>query len=337
VLVDGDYLYMSDILCDGPDIVILDISDPSAPIDTNANYNPHTGRPNGAGKWGESMFKQGSLLYVTGSIDSTLEIIDMSNPLSLDSVGLYKTPPDPCDVWVRDSFAYVACGSAGLLILDVSIPSSISESGVHDTPSFAMDVDVVGDYAYVADRNSGLRVIDVSDPSAPVETSSWDTPNRAYSVCVFGTYAYVADYKSGLQIIDVSNPDSIFGIGTCDTPGRAYDVWCDGSHAYIADFDGGLKVIDVRNPALPKEVGCYKHHPYCEYTSLCSAAPYLCIANRPDQEPPGIERVLLLEFEPPAVEEGNNCQLSIGNGQLSIHPNPFTHNAVVEFVVRRSS
>jgi hypothetical protein len=35
----------------------------------------------------------------------------------------------------------------------------------------------------------------------------------------------------------------------------------------------------------------------------------------------------------PGVEE-SNYQLSTGNGQLSIHPNPFTHNAVVEFGVR---
>jgi hypothetical protein len=32
-----------------------------------------------------------------------------------------------------------------------------------------------------------------------------------------------------------------------------------------------------------------------------------------------------------SVEEGSNYQLSTGNRQLSIHPNPFTHNAVVEF------
>jgi hypothetical protein len=40
-----------------------------------------------------------------------------------------------------------------------------------------------------------------------------------------------------------------------------------------------------------------------------------------------------------AVESGveeTNCQLAIGNCQLSIYPNPFTHNAVVEFVVRGS-
>jgi putative CocE/NonD family hydrolase len=34
------------------------------------------------------------------------------------------------------------------------------------------------------------------------------------------------------------------------------------------------------------------------------------------------------------VEEGSNYQLAISNGQLSIHPNPATHNAVVEFVVQ---
>jgi hypothetical protein len=36
------------------------------------------------------------------------------------------------------------------------------------------------------------------------------------------------------------------------------------------------------------------------------------------------------------IEEGSNCQLAMGNRQLSAYPNPFTHNAVVEFGVRGS-
>jgi hypothetical protein len=36
----------------------------------------------------------------------------------------------------------------------------------------------------------------------------------------------------------------------------------------------------------------------------------------------------------PGVEEGTNRQLAIGNGQLSIHPNPFAQETVMEFRVR---
>jgi hypothetical protein len=44
----------------------------------------------------------------------------------------------------------------------------------------------------------------------------------------------------------------------------------------------------------------------------------------------------LLKLTAVGVEEESNYQLSTGNGQLSIHPNPFTHNTVMEFIVHSS-
>jgi hypothetical protein len=324
-LVDGNFCYFTDILCAGPDIVVFEISDPSAPVDTNRNYNLDRHRPKGVGHWGESMCKKGSLLYLTGYNDSTLEIIHVSD--TLVGIGLHRMPAGPCDVWVRDSLAYIACSDTGLLILDVSDPASISQIGAYNTPSFATGVHVVGNYAYVADRNSGLRAIDVSDPSAPTEASSWNSPSSAYSVRVSGAYAYVADFASGLQVVDISDPDSIFGVGACNTPGRAKDVVVCGDYAYVADFTNGLRVINIKDPSQPEEVGHYIHSKSdCAYMDIQLSEPYVYITD-------ANLGLFIFEFTAPAVEEGGNHQLATGNRRLSIHPNPFTHNAVVEFGV----
>ena len=328
-LVDRDYLYFSDVLCDGPDICVFNVSNPSTPTDIDANYNQDRGRPKNTGRWGESMFKKDSLLCVTGFIDSTVEIINVSNVVdTVFGVGLYKTPTGPCDVWASDSLAYIACGDTGLLILDISNPDSIFEVGVYNTPGFARGVDVSGNYAYVADHSSGLRAIDVSNPSTPNEVSFYDTPSRAYNVFVSGDYAYVADFKSGLQIINISNPDSIFGVGSCDTPHRARDIQVAGDYAYIADYEGGLRVIEVKDPSSPKEVGYYKHapDPYCAYYAVYFAEPYVYITDCN-------AGIFILEFTPQGVEE-QKPKATLQKPKLEIYPNPASIKTSIEFRVQ---
>jgi hypothetical protein len=56
-------------------------------------------------------------------------------------------------------------------------------------------------------------------------------------------------------------------------------------------------------------------------------------SNDPENNPCSVPLVLTVRDY--GVTE-SNYQLAMGNGQLAIHPNPFTHNTVVEFGVRSS-
>jgi hypothetical protein len=148
----------------------------------------------------------GGLAYVadsyTGSVDSGLRIIDVSNPALPVALGSLSTPNSANDVEVVGDLAYLAGKGAGLRVIDVSNPAFPVELGALVTPRYASGVAVVGNLAYVADRTSGLRVLDVSNPAFPVDLGGFDAWGDAWDVEVVDDLAYVADGFSGLRIID---------------------------------------------------------------------------------------------------------------------------------------
>jgi len=187
VAVQGQYAYIGV----GPQLIILDISNPAAP--SEAGYYDTPGSA-----WGVAMAED--YAYVADRAGG-LRIVDVSNPSIPNEVGSYITPGDAIGVAIAGNYAYVAKADRGLRIVDVSNPAAPTETGFYDTPGDAYGVAVVGNYAYVADGYGGLRIVDVSNPAAPTEAGFYDTVGEAKGVAVAGNYAYVADYDDGLVIL----------------------------------------------------------------------------------------------------------------------------------------
>ncbi|MFB0515074.1 MAG: hypothetical protein ACETWG_00535 [Candidatus Neomarinimicrobiota bacterium] len=201
----------------------------------------------------EDVFIAGDYAYVA-SRDSSLQIIDISNPASPTLAGSYPLPDMGFEVFIAGNYAYLASYAAGLRIIDITDPASPTLAGYYDTPGYSNGVFVAGNYAYIADYGR-LEIIDISNPAAPALAGS-SRSGRGFDVFVSGSYAYVADGQSGLRIIDISNPASPTLAGYYDTPGNAIGVFVSGSYAYVADYDyGGLQIIDVSNPASPTLAG----------------------------------------------------------------------------------
>jgi hypothetical protein len=228
-----------------------------------------------------------------------LNIIDVSDPSDPFEVGFCDTrsATGPSDLWIQDTFAYVADSDSGLCIINIASPFSPSEIGICDTPGSAYDVFVQDTLAYVTEGNDGLHIMNVSNPSDPIEIGSYDTPSWAEGVWVQDTLAYVAADSlcivnvsnpssptevaiipggfneifmkgslafvigDGLSIIDISDPSSPSEVGFCGTPGEYNEgIWVRDNLAYIANGDSGLRVIDVSNTSSPSEVGFYNVH-----------------------------------------------------------------------------
>ncbi|MFQ6042775.1 MAG: FlgD immunoglobulin-like domain containing protein, partial [Candidatus Poribacteria bacterium] len=149
-----------------------------------------------------------------------LRVIDVSNPQNPVEVGFYDTLGDANDVYVSESYAYVADGDSGLRVIDVSSPENPVEVGFYDTPGSAFCVYVSGSYAYVADYDRGLRVIDVSAPQNPFEVGFYDTSGEANGVYVSGGLIYVADGFGGLYILRYTGGEPFYGDGNI----TAYDA-----------------------------------------------------------------------------------------------------------------
>ncbi len=162
------------------------------------------------------------------------------------------------DIYVIDTFAYVADNYAGLRIINVSDPLLPIESGRCDIGNERIwGIYVIDTFVYIAADDEGLRIINVSDPTTPIQKGYYDMGGSAYGVYVVDTFAYVPYGAAGLKIINVSDPTAPTGISVYNTDGYTRDVYIVDTFAYIADGSAGLRIINISNPTAPVEIGYY--------------------------------------------------------------------------------
>lgn len=129
-----------------------------------------TGSGNGSGSSARSVYVQGRYAHVTdefGSSNSTLRIVDVSNPSSPSVVGTdaLGAGVDPVSVSVQGRYAYLAESGAGKLdVIDVSNPASPASVGSVSIGAGATpeSVYVQGRYAYTVNKlATSLTIFDV--------------------------------------------------------------------------------------------------------------------------------------------------------------------------------
>jgi hypothetical protein len=278
IYVAGKYAYIAD----ADTVRILDISDPTSPVNVGAYNTP--------GRTAHGIFVAGNYAYVaTGS--SGLQILDISDPANVFLKGLYATE-DARRLVVKGNYAYVADYDGGLQIIDVSKPESPILSGSCSKISYAYDVYINDDYAYVAGSGPGFSVVDITNPANPVVINSVDTitgygihfsGKSAYmttgtgiliidvtisdnpsiigvydalelanAVAVSGSYAYAASSVSGFHVINISDPANPSFVGACSiSDAVVHNIYVAGNYAYVADGVNGLHIINITNPASP--------------------------------------------------------------------------------------
>lgn len=197
---------------------------------------------------------QGGFAYVASG-GTGLRVVNVSNPLVPQIVGLLDTPGNGNDVKVVGITAYLADGATGLSVIDVSNPSVPVLLGTADTPGIAQDVAIKGSLVYVADGATGLQIVDVADPTAPIVVGAVDTAGTAKGVAVMADrdIAVVADGTGGLRVVDVANPaaPTIIASLSLGPSGDARDVAVQGNFAFVADYVRSFTSVDLTNPALP--------------------------------------------------------------------------------------
>jgi len=284
---DGDYAYCSFV----NGLVILDISDPTAPFQVSTMYFQGRGeRLYKRGPWvyladgplglividvfdpatpfvwssyktpgyAHDVFVRNKLAYVADS-DSGLCILDLTNPTD-PLLGTYDTTGEPEAVFVQDTLAYVAAGSGGIWIVSISDPTSpYLVSYYHEADHYPHDIVVRDTLAYVA-TDGGFWVMDVSPPDSPTVICRRDTNGQAWGIVLQDDLAYVTYVGSGVHgfhIIDVSDPLACEAIGNYQTQRGAMGIDVEDTLAYVCDDHDGLDIVDVSPPEQPIRIGSY--------------------------------------------------------------------------------
>ena len=205
VYVFGNYAYIAG----GDSIYIVDITTPTSPTRISSFNMPVAIGPYFGLMGFEKVFVQGDYAYIP--IGGGFHIIDVSSPSSPHEVGKYYIGGCAEDIFVRDSFAYIADDWDGFHIFDISDPSAPSEVSSYrpegdcsDGAASLTNVYVEGDYAFITQRYRGwLYILDISSPSTLRVLTHVNIPMHATDIIISGSYAYVTA-EAGLFIYDVS-------------------------------------------------------------------------------------------------------------------------------------
>lgn len=246
---------------DDADLVIVDVTNPTAPTKTGACSlgGWYVGAAEGWYSYtGEiALANDVACVLSTGGVHS----IDISDRTSPTESAFYSVPRDSDAVVVDGNAVFVGCEDVGLTGINSDDPVNPYMVGVRRVPGEdARDVFVRDDIAYTAAGWDGLRIIDISSPPTYAEIGFFDERGWAGGVYVTDTIAYLTT-EEGLQIIDVSTPSSPDEIGfyrlsaSVEDP-DAENVVVLGGMAYVASGSAGLHVVDVSSdPTNPTQVG----------------------------------------------------------------------------------
>ncbi len=186
-------------LITGPDLLIVDVSNPAMPRELGQIST----------EWVSRVVIAGTTAYLIGGVDDTkLYLFDISSPSAPRQMSLYQTSTSITDVAIDPTaaLAYVI-DRQGLQILDISDPTEPKEIGDHTLSGGDLSLVVAGDTLYIAGQGvngqSGLSVIDVSDPIAPREIGFvkaldgwWDSEIAVYEAAD-QVDVYVLAYPGG--------------------------------------------------------------------------------------------------------------------------------------------
>lgn len=183
-------------------------------------------------------------------------VLDVSDSNNVREIAQSEVLPEVVeDIVIRDGYAYVADGYAGLYIMDVSdanVPAVVGRWNYSEDYRFPAGCRVClsGDYAYFAGGPAGLHVIDISNPTEPncvsvvADVSPW-------ALAISDGYAYVDSNANGITVIDVSDPAQPTIVPQSKTfPHPAAIEVVDG-YAYVAghqDNRPGLFIMDASDP-----------------------------------------------------------------------------------------
>ncbi|MFN0068653.1 MAG: hypothetical protein ACKVYV_13580 [Limisphaerales bacterium] len=190
-------------------LVIVDVANPDAPVAIG-------GYPAGPFRGVDAVTSvkvEGNIAYVGEMLKATvgwnppvvvsnaLNVVDVSNPWALGSLGRLFNFGPPGDVVLDAGRIGVAEQQGGVRILDRTVPEAPVVVGRFDTPGTAMGLRLRGHLAFVSDGAGGIQAWDLTLPSAPRLAGSHPTAGFARRALVEDDLIYSAETYGGLQIL----------------------------------------------------------------------------------------------------------------------------------------
>ena len=227
----GDRLVVGTLGPNARTLRILDVSDPTAPVELGSVAVPDL----------DVLVAGGTHAFVLGTV--TLRVFDIANPAAPQEVATLNAasgsfePPLALSgdrLYVRDTGP-----TGGVQILDVSDPGDPALQGTFDAAPRPRGLAVLNDRAYVND-GADLVVLDVSNAEAPAEVGRLDLGFNIRLIDVFADGTSTKVLVNGEWIVDVTDPGDLIIERMGQQPEETIALSTTGDHLYIAD--GAMQV-----------------------------------------------------------------------------------------------
>nr|MBC8401407.1 hypothetical protein [Candidatus Neomarinimicrobiota bacterium] len=189
---------------------------------------------------------------------TSLNIIDVTNPLSPTVVSTTSLSGYGEGLDVSGDYAYVTAGVSGMEIIDISDPAnptSVATIAGGTASPWAEGINVSSPYAYLG-NGGGTDIFDITDPTNAFLVGTLENDGWIQDAMPISNYVYACDWSNGIDVIDVSTPSSPTLVTTL-TNAKNADIMFDGNYGYIASREFGVTVIDVSNPGAPTTIATF--------------------------------------------------------------------------------
>lgn len=248
------------VITAGPDgISVLDLTDPTAPVERYAFGEPDQG------PFSRAVAVRGTTAYVPA--EDGLHVLDLSTPTAITRTGPHDalTPNANAADAAGDKLAIVT-DRGRMLTYEITTPTQPTGGRVVDVTlcTDCIGVAVKDATVYLADIVGGVRSGTLADlrtiarsPALPLLPDTGGLQFVFEDVQVAGDHVYVADWLFGLRIYDATTPSAITPVGATASGGMPGAVAIAGTTAFLAEGTNGgaIKAFDVSTPALPSFIG----------------------------------------------------------------------------------
>ena len=229
----------------GPRLIVLDVSDPTHPIEI--------GRSEVLPDQIVDLVVQDGFAYAA-SVLHGVQILSVEDPSNPTRVGAATIASRTEGVSVVGDTLYAANGYNGLSIITVADKASpVQIASLPLESSRAGAVAVSGDVAYLGMHGGGVQVVSVADPERPTEIGVFSIGSTVVDLAIYRNHLYVIDYSNGSQVVSISDPEQpveVARLGVDFPTGIAFN----GDLAYVTTRLGKVHVVSIENAEKPTTV-----------------------------------------------------------------------------------
>ena len=226
-------------LCSDDGIAILDVSDPTSPIELDIYSSD--------GDCTDIAVNDNLAIFT--DFYKGIKLLDISNLNDVQLLSQFFDNGQAKKITIKDDLAFVVDGQAGLEIFNISNPGKLDKIGQYNEPPLvSTDVMIQNDVAVLSAAMDGVIFLNISDPTNPIVINTYDVDFSFQTVLIKDELVYLGANNQSIIVLNITELDSISVAGSYDFGTQfpfVFDLILDDDVLIAASFYEGVTLLNV--------------------------------------------------------------------------------------------